>query len=77
MLYRGQKRMPEAETTMQRSVAMFEKAMGPDAPALAPVLRDYAQLCRLENKNTQAAELDARARKLAPAQTAEGAAAKK
>lgn len=77
MLYRGEKSFAGAETAFARAITMYEKSVGEDAPALAPALREYAELCRLMNQGAKSAELEARARKLTQGETARNAAARK
>jgi hypothetical protein len=48
----------------KRAIELQEKGMSPDAPALAPTLHEYAQLCRLQHRSTEAVALDAKAKTL-------------
>ena len=63
--YTAQQRYAEAEALFKGSLERLEKSMGPDVPALAPVLREYARLLRLRNLPGDAAGWEARAKKAA------------
>ncbi len=45
-LYQDQDKYTEAEPLQKRSVAIFEKALGPDHPSVAVILGNYAVLLR-------------------------------
>jgi len=63
-VYRGQKRPAEAEALLKQSIETLQKTVADDAPILAPVLKEYAQLLRTLNRASEGAPLEARARKL-------------
>ena len=60
MLYWNQGRYAEAEPLYQRSLAILEKAMGPEHPEVAPTLENYATKLREAGRKAEADELDAR-----------------
>ncbi len=62
MLYKAQGRYTEAEALDQRSLAIWEKALGPDHPVVATSLENYAALLRETGRSDQAEEMEARAR---------------
>ncbi len=59
-LYHAQGKYPEAEPLYQRALAIWEKALGPEHPNVATVLENYAALLRQMNRNSEAAEMEAR-----------------
>ncbi len=61
MLYHTQGRYAEAEPLYQRSLAIREKALGPDHPHVAQNLENYAALLRKTGRNTEATKMEARA----------------
>ena len=61
-LYHNQGRYSEAESLFQRSLAIWEKVLGPEHPDVATSLNNYAQLLRRQGKSDQAASMEARAR---------------
>ncbi len=61
-LYRDQGKYAEAEPLHKRSLAIIEKALGPDHPHVAKTLLNYAALLRKTGRTTEAAKLEARAR---------------
>ena len=51
-----------AEPLYERSLAIKEKALGPDHPAVAASLQNYAALLRETGRTEEADEMDARAK---------------
>jgi len=70
-LYMSKQRWQEAEAVFKDSLSRLEQSMGNDAPALAPVLKEYARMQRLRGHTGEAGELEARARKVAHSAEAE------
>jgi tetratricopeptide (TPR) repeat protein len=60
-LYRAQGKYAEAEPLYQRSLAIREKALGPDHPDVAKGLESYAVLLRETGRSEEAQEMEARA----------------
>ena len=52
----------EAEPLYQRSLAILEKALGPEHPLVATSLENYAALLRNMNREAEAAQMEARAK---------------
>ncbi len=61
VLYRAQGKYAEAEQLHQRSLAIYEKARGPDHPDVATVLENYADLLSKTGRADEAAKMEARA----------------
>ena len=61
-LYRVQGKYGEAEPLYKRSLAITEKALGPDHPDVATSLENYALLLRKMQSNAEAVELEANAK---------------
>ncbi len=61
-LYDNQGRYAEAEPLYQRSLAIREKALGPEHPDVAQSLENYAALLRNTELNDEAEKLEARAK---------------
>jgi len=55
-------RYAETEPLYMRALAIREKALGPEHPDTAQVLKHYANLMRKLNRESEAAELEARAK---------------
>ena len=51
----------EAKPLYERSLAMDEKILGPEHPALAESLKNYAELLRKMGRDDEAAKMEARA----------------
>ena len=62
LLYKAQGRYAEAEPLYQRSLAIREKALGPEHPAVATSLENYADLLRKTGRVSEATEMEARAK---------------
>ena len=62
LLYYAQGQYAEAEPFYQRSLAIWEKALGPEHPDVATILENYADLLRELDRNREAEELEERAR---------------
>ncbi len=60
-LYRTQGKYEQAEPLYKRSLAIAEKALGPDHPDVATVLENYAQLLRATKRKAEARKLEKRA----------------
>ena len=60
-LYQAQGKYAEAEPLFRQSLAIVEKALGPEHPNVATALDNYAKLLRKTNRNAEAAKLEARA----------------
>ena len=63
-LYRAQSRYAEAEPLYKRSLSILEKALGPDHPDVATVLKDYAGFLREVGKTEEAETMEARAERI-------------
>jgi tetratricopeptide (TPR) repeat protein len=55
---------PEAEPLYKRSLEIYEKILGPEHPNVATVLENYADLLQKMDRETEAAELAARAKSI-------------
>jgi tetratricopeptide (TPR) repeat protein len=60
--YRFQGKYVEAEPLYKGSLAISEKALGPEHPNVALSLENYAALLRKTNRNGEAAKMEARAK---------------
>ncbi len=54
--------MRGAEPLYQHSLAILEKALGPEHPHVATTLENYAELLRKTNRKKKAKKLEARAK---------------
>lgn len=61
LLYHAQGNYAEAEPLYKRSLAIVENALGPEHPNVATALENYSELLRETNRETEAAEMEARA----------------
>ncbi len=61
-LYQAQGRYAEAEPLFQRSLAIREKALGPEHPHVAQSLENYAALLRQTARADEAERMEARAK---------------
>ncbi len=61
LLYQAQSRYAEAEPLYRRSLAIWEKALGPEHPNLATSLENYAALLRATGRTAEADKMEARA----------------
>ncbi len=61
-LYQAQGNYAEAEPLYRRSLAIMEKALGPEHPNVATNLENYAALLRETGRADEAAEMEARAK---------------
>ena len=61
-LYQAQGHYAEAEPFYQRSLAIWEKALGPEHPDVATTLKNYAALLRQTARADEAAGMEARAK---------------
>ncbi len=61
VLYNAQGKYVEAEPLYQRALAIREKALGPEHPAVATVLENYAALLHKLNRDAEADKMEARA----------------
>jgi tetratricopeptide (TPR) repeat protein len=61
LLYYNQGKYAEAEPLYKRALAISEKALGADHPAVADVLENYASLLRTTGRDSEAEKLEARA----------------
>ena len=62
VLYKAQGRYTEAEALYHRSLAIREKALGPEHPDVAQSLENYADLLRETGRGAEAAKMEARAK---------------
>ncbi len=62
LTHRAQGRYGEAEPLHQRSLAIWERALGPEHPDVALSLENYALLLRHTARADEAARLEARAK---------------
>ena len=60
-LYQDQGNYAEAEPLYQRSLAIWEKALGPEHPNVAQRLENYAALLRETGRDDRAADMEDRA----------------
>jgi tetratricopeptide (TPR) repeat protein len=70
-LYQAQGRYAEAEPLHKRSLAIREKALGPEHPDVATALENYAALLRQTGRKAEADRLDARAKRIRAKRTKE------
>ncbi len=61
-LYQAQDRYAEAELFYSWSLAIYEKALGPEHPDVATSLENYAVLLRKISRRAEAAKMNARAK---------------
>ena len=61
-LYRVQGKYVEAEPLYKRSLAIREKALGPEHPNVATSLKNYAVLLRKMDRDAEAKKMEARAK---------------
>ena len=61
-LYRDQGHYAEAEPLFKRSLAIVEKALGPEHPNVAQGLENYAALLRQTARADEAERMEARAK---------------
>jgi len=61
-LYQEQGKYAEAEPLYRRSLAILEKALGPEHPDVAESLENYAELLRETGREDKAEEMEARAK---------------
>jgi tetratricopeptide (TPR) repeat protein len=62
LLYDAQGRYADAEPQYQRSLAILEKAFGPEHPNVAASLENYAGLLRETGRASEADKMGARAK---------------
>ncbi len=62
MLYQAQGRYAEAEPLYKRSLAIGEKALGPEHPNVAGSLENYSVLLSETGRGSEAVKLEARAK---------------
>ncbi len=62
LLYQAQGHYAKAEPLYQRSLAIREKALGPEHPAVAQSLENYAALLRQIARADEAESMEARAK---------------
>ncbi len=60
IIYCGQGRYPEAEAVFNRALSIREEMLGPEHPAVAALLEQYAVLPRKMDRETEAREMEAR-----------------
>ena len=60
-LYDAQGKYAQAEPLYQRSLAIYEKALGPDHPDVATVLENYSLLLRKIGREAETTEMSSRA----------------
>ena len=70
-LYRAQGRYADAEPLYQRSLAIWEKALGSEHADVTTVMRNYAVLLREMGRDSEADRLDARAESILAKRTGE------
>lgn len=66
LLYHAQGKYDEAEPLYQRSLAIWEKVLGPEHPAVAQSLDNYASLLREIGRTKEAEVLEERVREIRP-----------
>ena len=62
VLHHAQGRYAEAEPLYKRSLAIYEKALGPEHLDVATSLENYANLLRTTGRSAEAAEMETRAK---------------
>ena len=62
LVYRAQRRYAEAEPLYKRSLAIIEKALGPEHRYVAWSLENYAVLLRATGRSDEAERMEARAK---------------
>ena len=62
VLYSNQGKYNDAEPLYKRSLAIDEKALGPEHPKVATCLKNYAVLLRKMGRGAEAEPLEARAK---------------
>ncbi len=62
LLYKAQGHYAEAEPLYKRSLAILDKALGPEHPNVAASLENYAALLRETEREHKAEEMEARAK---------------
>jgi tetratricopeptide (TPR) repeat protein len=62
LIYYNQGKHAKAEPLYRRTLAILQKALGPEHPSVATVLENYAILLRETDRNAEADKLKARAR---------------
>ncbi len=63
-LYEAQSHYAEAEPLYQRSLAILEKALGPEHTDVATTLENYAALLRETARGDEAESMEARAKSI-------------
>ncbi len=63
-LYQSQGEYTQAEPLFERSLAILEKALGPDHPNVATSLENLADLYRATKRGSEAEALEQRAAKI-------------
>jgi tetratricopeptide (TPR) repeat protein len=63
-LYRAQGQYAQAEPLYKRSLAITEKALGPDHPDVATILNNLAELYRATKRIVEAEKLEERAARI-------------
>ena len=63
-LYHAQGRYEASEPLYKQALAVWEKAVGPDHPNVATALKNYAGLLRKTGRDTEAAEMETRAKEI-------------
>jgi hypothetical protein len=61
-LYRAESRFAQAEPLYQWALTLQRKALGPEHPALAASLEEYAALLKQTNRDGEAADVEKQAR---------------
>ncbi len=64
LLYQAQGHYAKAEPLYQRSLAIWEKALGPEHPHVAASLENYAALLRQTARADEAERMEARAKEI-------------
>ena len=64
LLYYTQGQYAQAEPLYKRSLAIWEKALGPDHPSVATSLENLAGLYRATNRDKEAETLEQRAARI-------------
>jgi Tfp pilus assembly protein PilF len=68
LLYASQGKYAEAEPRYQRALAIREKALSPEHPAVVTILENYAALLCQTGREMQARQLNARAKAIRESQ---------
>ncbi|HEY9869691.1 MAG TPA: tetratricopeptide repeat protein [Candidatus Obscuribacterales bacterium] len=67
-VYAARGKMAEAEKAKKRALAIVQRAYGPEHPAVANCLEEYAELLRQSRRHQEGSQCEERARAIRAAQ---------